>query len=184
MLHSHHLLGFMHISYTFKEMHNHYLKIFAASSNYNYSTKYILRHGKANFQIALEQMGVYLHSQLVWLPCRHGDEYDCLQCNTASTKQEHNLTCILHMDFFRNPKGNVTAPRLQEKCTPGYIPCSQLPKHPTQYVSHCNSLSAYAPGFLSSQGVPRQRGRNGAHLNLVQTCNQHTTGPGRDTWVI
>lgn len=128
-------------------------------------------------------MGIYLHSQLVWLPCRQRAEYNCLQCNAASTKQEQNLTCILHEDFFRSPKGNVTALRLQ-KCTPGYVPCFQFPKNPTQQFSHCTSLSAYAPGFLSSQGVPKERGRNGTHLNLVQTCNQHTTGPGRDTWVI
>jgi len=77
----------------------------------------------------------------------------------------------------------VTASKQQGKHSPGYVPCSPFPYHPTQYFSHRNSLSAYAPGFLSSQGVPRERGRDGAHLNPVQTCNQHTTGPGRDTWV-
>lgn len=111
----------MHISYTFKETYNHDLKIFAASSNYNYSMKYSLRHGKANFQTTLEQMGVCLYSQLAWLPCRLRAEYDCLQRNTASTKQERNLTCILHKDFFKSPKDNMVAPRLQEKCTPRYL---------------------------------------------------------------
>lgn len=85
-------------------MYNHYLKIFAASSNYNYPMKYSLRHGKANFQTALEQMGVYLHSQLVWLPCRHRAEYDCVQCNTASTKQEHNLMHFAQ-GFLQKPQG-------------------------------------------------------------------------------
>lgn len=101
----------MRISYTCKGTYNHYLKIFAASSNYNYSMMYSLRHGKANFQTALEQMVVYLYSQSVWLPCRLRAEYDCLQCHTASTKQERNLTHISHKDFFRSPKDNMTAPR-------------------------------------------------------------------------
>lgn len=59
------VLGFMHIPYTFKETHNHYLKIFTASSNHHYFMKYNLRHGKTNFQTALEQMHVYLQIQLV-----------------------------------------------------------------------------------------------------------------------
>lgn len=47
----------MHISYTFKET----WKIFTASSNPNYSTKYNLRHWKTKFKTALEQMCFYLH---------------------------------------------------------------------------------------------------------------------------
>ena len=47
-----------------------------------------------------------------------------LQYNTALTNQEHNFVCILHEDFFRDPKGNVTASKLQEKLTPGCVPCS------------------------------------------------------------
>lgn len=120
-----------------------------------------------------------------WFGYHVGTELSMTVCNVIRHQQSKNTTsCILYKDFFRSPKGNETAPRLQEKCTPGYVPCSQFPKHPTQQFSHCNSLSAYAPGFLSSQRVPRERGKNGAHLNLVQTCNQRTTGPGRDTWVI
>lgn len=99
-------------------------------------------------------------------------ENDCLQYDAELISEEYNCMWVLHMGFFTNLKGNVTPAKLQEKQAPESVPCSQLQNHPALYFPHCNSLSANAPGFLSSWGVPRERGRDGAHLKLVQTCDQ------------
>lgn len=94
----------MHIPYTFKETYNHHLKTFTASSNHSYSMKYYLKHGKTNFQTALDQMRVYLQMQLVWLPCTHTAEYVCLQYNTALTNQEQKLHMYFAQSLLQRPK--------------------------------------------------------------------------------
>lgn len=68
----------------------------------NYSMKYHLRHWKANFQTALAQMSVYLHSQLIWLPRGHRAEYDCLQW--CRHQQSKNTTSHFVQGLLQKPQ--------------------------------------------------------------------------------
>lgn len=154
----------MQISYSCRETCNHYLKISAALSYYNYSTKCSLRQGRTDFQTALERTRVCSPTRLDGSPRARPADRHRLQSDPAFTNREHNFRGV----FPRVSSETQRATRLHQNrgetcsrtCSTLSVPTSSNPVLFTLQSSPCpctwgSSQPGSATGEGEGWGTPR-----------------------------